>query len=214
MGRNRGLIVTSRVSWDDNLWLHSLTNELTEDTERYLISYHDNEEDLMANAFAGRFLMPDDMFCQTYHMALKAYVRHEGNETLSESDKYACITISLMIIFETTYMSVVVRMYELGLLPKDDQMLMETLLKYNDEKALRSIIEKVPNLKGSAVKLYYPEMVNDFGQMYALAKTNGEKSVQSEIMDKSYMEYNLDLLQKMYQKVADVGNEVTQHDIC
>ena len=24
------LIVTSRVSWDDNLWLHSLTNELTE----------------------------------------------------------------------------------------------------------------------------------------------------------------------------------------
>lgn len=24
------LIVTSRVSWDDNLWLHSLTNELNE----------------------------------------------------------------------------------------------------------------------------------------------------------------------------------------
>lgn len=39
------------------------------DTERYLISYHDNEEDLMANAFAGRFLMPDDSFGQTCHMA-------------------------------------------------------------------------------------------------------------------------------------------------
>lgn len=184
------------------------------DTERYLMTYQDNTEDMMANAFAGNILMPEQEFTEMYLCVQRGVRQIEvGNgstETPEELD-ILCIIILLMIQFKTTYMSVVVRMSELGFLQHSSMGLLEKILKYNSNEFIREIINMVPRLKSSVAEFFYPVRNDDFKIMYESAKENAQKSVDAEIMDESYMDYNLSLLEKMYKKVAVVGNKADDY---
>lgn len=184
------------------------------DTERYLTTYQDNTEDMMANAFAGNILMPEQEFTEMYLCVQRGVRQIEvGNgstETPEELD-ILCIIILLMIQFKTTYMSVVVRMSELGFLQHSSMGLLEKILKYNSNEFIREIINMVPQLKSSVAEFFYPVRNDDFKIMYEAAKENAQKSVDAEIMDESYMDYNLSLLEKMYKKVAVVGNKADDY---
>lgn len=180
------------------------------DTERYLMTYQDNTEDMMANAFAGNILMPEQEFTEMYLCVQRIVRQIEVGNGATESPEeldILCIIILLMIQFKTTYMSVVIRLSELGLLQYNNMGLIKKILQCNSNEFIREIINRIPKLKSSVAEYFYPVMNDDFKIMYEFAKENAQKSVDAEIMDESYMDYNLSLLEKMYKKVAIVGNK-------
>lgn len=184
------------------------------DTERYLMTYQDNTEDMMANAFAGNILMPEQEFTEMYLCVQRIVRQIEVGNGATESPEeldILCIIILLMIQFKTTYMSVVIRLSELGLLQYNNMGLIKKILQCNSNEFIREIINRIPKLKSSVAEYFYPVMNDDFKIMYEFAKENAQKSVDAEIMDESYMDYNLSLLEKMYKKVAIVGNKADDY---
>ena len=83
--------------------------------------YFRYDEELSANLFAGILLMPDPSFQLVFR---KFQNEKDGRDT------EVTLIAKLMSVFEVPYMAVVIRCYELGLLPDGD--LLEQLLKVDN----------------------------------------------------------------------------------
>ena len=94
--------------------------------------YFRYDEELSANLFAGILLMPDPSFQLVFR---KFQNEKDGRDT------EVTLIAKLMSVFEVPYMAVVIRCYELGLLPDGD--LLEQLLKGPSGKKMRSVYNNI-----------------------------------------------------------------------
>lgn len=174
------------------------------ETERYIEQYQDNEEDLMANAFAGNILMPRQAFID-YYLRLNELAEKQNIVGIdAELTKKLTTVVLLMLNFKTTYMSVVVRLYELNLLSQNDKRTMKMLAQEIGENNLRECIHEISELRCYVDRLFYPAQINDFSELYSKAKEMSECCMAAELMDKSYVEYNLSHMEALYKKIASV----------
>lgn len=174
------------------------------DTERYIEQYQDNEEDLLANAFAGNILMPKQSFIDYYLRLREVSEKQNIIGENAEITKVLTIIVLLMLNFKTTYMSVVVRLYELGLLPQKDKELMKILAQDIGENNLRESIHEISELRCYVDRLFYPAQINDFSQLYEKAKEMSKCCMEADLFDQSYVEYNLSGMEELYKKIASV----------
>lgn len=84
------------------------------------------------------------------------------------------IVFALMSYYQTTYMSVVIRCYELDIFNTSDSLLMDILLQNNSEEKQKELFRNMPMRKGD-VSIMEPTREDDFEKIYAEAKKLGEK---------------------------------------
>ena len=116
--------------------------------ELYLNNYDEIEEEQMANAFAGAIIMPTEDVRLV--VGLLANKKGLSNEIKQEYPYiYELILVfALMSYYQTTYMSVVIRCYELEIFDTQDALLMDTLLSNNSEEEQKKLFKNIPMRKG------------------------------------------------------------------
>lgn len=168
--------------------------------ELYLNNYEDIEEEQMANAFAGAIIMPTEDVRQV--VGLLKNTKKIPDE-LRQNFPYIqeLITVfALMSYYQTTYMSVVVRCYELEIFDTQDSDLMETLLNNNSEEKQKKLFENIPMRKGNH-SIMEPTYEDDFAQMYNEAEKLGQENVKRGILTEEDFRYRLEGLKKAYLSV-------------
>lgn len=105
-----------------------------QEAESYLLSYELNEEESCANTFAGVILLPKDPFTRIYKKVFELY-----NKYASELEIYCLIITQLMSYFKATYMSVLIRCFELDLIQVDDKEIIEHLLGWGSEDNIKKM---------------------------------------------------------------------------
>lgn len=170
--------------------------------ELYLNNYAEIEEEQMANAFAGTIIMPEQNV-----RAVTALLRNKEDRAEEIKKQYPYIhelitVFALMSYYQTTYMSVVIRCYELEIFDTQDSALMDELLSRNSEDAQKMLFKNIPMRKGDA-SIMEPTYEDDFSQIFQEAKKIGEKNVTKGILTEEDLEYRLDGLQKAYLYVKE-----------
>lgn len=170
--------------------------------ELYLNNYAEIEDEQMANAFAGTIIMPEQNV-----RAVTALLRNKEDRAEEIKKQYPYIhelitVFALMSYYQTTYMSVVIRCYELGIFDTQDSALMDELLSRNSEDAQKMLFKNIPMRKGD-VSIMEPTYEDDFFQVFQEAKKIGEKNVTKGILTEEDLEYRLDGLQKAYLYVKE-----------
>lgn len=108
--------------------------ESIQEAESYLLSYELNEEESCANTFAGVILLPEDSFKRIYNKVFEVYKKY-----VSEMDIYCLVITQLMSYFKATYMSVLIRCFELELIQMDDKERIEYLLGWGSEDNIKKM---------------------------------------------------------------------------
>lgn len=203
------VINTSKSRANNNFALvhelyHALINSssMAADVEVYLSHYSDDENEMMANAFAGAILMPKEDFLTTASLLFKKADELEIQGKLKHLRELTSI-YSLMQYYHTTYMSVVIRCYEFGFLKKSDDELMQFLLKNNDETIQREVCKRVSFKIGDS-SVMEASYADDFSILYENAKTLGEKYCKMNYMDEEDLYFRLEGLQNAYLSVREV----------
>lgn len=181
------------IQKDDNLAISG---------EVYLNNYDENEGELMANAFAGAILMP------TEDVKLFVGLLDRKNPLLEEiSSKYPHIyeqltVFSMMSYFQTTYMSVVIRCYELGIFNVLDSELMDTLLNDNKDERQKRLFERMPQKSGN-ISIMEATGEDDFEKLFEEAKIIGNDNVENGLLSKEDLEYRLQGMKNAYLYVKE-----------
>lgn len=168
----------------------------------YMDNYEDNEEEQMANAFAGGIIMPAE------DIKLLVSLLTDKNKLLQEIKKeqtyiQELITVfALMSYYKTTYMSVVVRCYELDIFDTKDVALMDFLLGNNSEEVQRQLFNSIPLRKGNA-SIMEPSREDDFAKIYEEAKQLGERNVERGLLTREDLEYRLKGMENAYLCVKE-----------
>lgn len=105
-----------------------------EEAETYLLTYDLNEEESCANTFAGVILLPEDTFTKIFNIIRDLY---EDINVLSKNDRYCYVLTQLMAYFKATYMSVLIRCFELDLISISDDVELDRLLEWGTEDNIR-----------------------------------------------------------------------------
>lgn len=170
--------------------------------ELYMNNYDDIEDEQMANAFAGGIIMPAEDVRSV--VGLLANIR-----TVSQKVEYKypyieeLVTVfALMSYYQTTYMSVVIRCYELEIFDLRDIELMDTLLKDNSEEDQKKLFKNIPMRKGDT-SIMEPTHEDDFAKIYDEARELGEKNVKRGILTEEDLEYRLKGLENAYLYVRE-----------
>lgn len=171
--------------------------------ELYMNNYNDNEEEQMANAFAGVIIMPSEDVRSVVALLLA------GKKGLSDEIKRKypyihelIIVFALMSYYRTTYMSVVIRCYELDIFDTQDLELMDTLLSNNSEDDQKKLFQKIPMRKGD-VSIMEPTFEDDFYKIYDEAKAIGERNVKRGVLTEEDLEYRLKGMKNAYLYVKE-----------
>lgn len=168
--------------------------------ELYLNNYEDIEEEQMANAFAGAIIMPTEDVRQVVGL-LKNTKKIPDELRQNFSYIQELITVfALMSYYQTTYMSVVIRCYELGIFDTQDSDLMEILLYNNSEEKQKKLFENIPMRKGNR-SIMEPTYEDDFAQMYNEAEKMGQENVKRGILTEEDFRYRLEGLKEAYLSV-------------
>lgn len=177
-----------------------IQEECTNRWDIYKDEYSDDEHEMMANAFAGNVMMPEEDFVLTYENIRKNLVNLKNAERTEYFDKYFIITM-LMNYFRTTYMSVVVRCFETGRFDIKDEALVENLLVNNNKKALSNICEKYALYvkMNSIMEISY---LDDFKQLLVEAEAEGKEKIKQGLLSQEDLEYKLDGMRRAYMEVV------------
>ncbi len=166
----------------------------------YKDEYSEDENEMMANAFAGNIMMPEEDFVLTYDIIKKNLVNIKNVETDTYFDNYFLITM-LMNYFRTTYMSVVVRCFETNRFDIDDEALISNLLMNNNKMALADICEKYASY-GRKHSIMETSYLDDFEQLIEEAESEGQEKIKQGLISKEDLEYRLDGMRKAYMEVV------------
>ena len=109
-----------------------------QEAESYLLSYELNEEESCANTFPGVILLPEEPFARMYKKVFDLYEKFE-----SEMDIYCLVITQLMSYFKATYMSVLIRCFELDLIQEDDKAKIEYLLEWGSENNIKKMCRRL-----------------------------------------------------------------------
>lgn len=169
--------------------------------ELYLNNYDEIKDEQMANAFAGAILMPIEDVKFVVSLLEKKNVPMELKQEYPYIHELL-IVFALMSYYKTTYMSVVIRCYELDIFDTSDSDLMDVLLKNNSEEKQKELFGNMPMRKGD-VSIMQPTLEDDFEKLYGEAKKIGEKNVARGIMSQSDLEYRLEGLKNAYLYVRE-----------
>lgn len=170
--------------------------------ELYMDNYNDIEEELMANAFAGGIIMPtEDVRAVVELLAGRKGISDEIEQEYPYIHELITV-FALMSYYRTTYMSVVIRCYELEIFDIRDSVLLDILLENNSEEDQKKLFQKIPMRKGD-VSIMEPTWQDDFPQIYNEAKAAGEKNVEKGILTKADLEYRLEGMKNAYLYVKE-----------
>lgn len=170
--------------------------------ELYLNNYDDMEEEQMANAFAGGIIMPEeDVRSVIGLLAGKKGLSHEIEQQYPYIHELI-IVFALMSYYQTTYMSVVIRCYELGIFDTQDSALMDILLSNNSEENQKKLFKNIPMRKGDA-SIMEPTREDDFFKIYGEAEKLGKRNVIRGILTEEDLEYRLKGLENAYLYVRE-----------
>lgn len=174
----------------------------TENTaDLYLNNYDEIEEEQMANAFAGAVIMPTEDVKSVVGLLEKKRVPIE--EEQKHPYIHELITVfALMSYYQTTYMSVVIRCYELDIFDTGDSLLMDILLQNNSEEKQKELFKNMPMRKGD-VSIMEPTGEDDFEKLFDEAKKIGEKNVARGLITLEDLEYRLEGLRNAYLYVKE-----------
>ena len=174
----------------------------TENTaDLYLNNYDEIEEEQMANAFAGAVIMPTEDVKSVVGLLEKKRVPIE--EEQKHPYIHELITVfALMSYYQTTYMSVVIRCYELDIFDTGDSLLMDILLQNNSEEKQKELFRNMPMRKGD-VSIMEPTGEDDFEKLFDEAKKIGEKNVARGLITLEDLEYRLEGLRNAYLYVRE-----------
>ena len=166
--------------------------------EVYLDTYDDNEDEQMANAFAGNILMPQSDFVPTYGLFAKNIqgIMSEGNKF----EREIMLVLGLMGYYKTTYMSVVVRCFEMGMFDIGNDELVAYMLKNNDEEILTKIFNELSKKMGadSIMKSTYED---DYNILVAEVKEQYDYNYKHGLISKEDYAQRLAGMENAYQKV-------------
>lgn len=167
----------------------------------YLNNYDEIEEEQMANAFAGAVIMPTEDVKSVVGLLEKKRVPIE--EEQKHPYIHELITVfALMSYYQTTYMSVVIRCYELDIFDTGDSLLMDILLQNNSEEKQKELFRNMPMRKGD-VSIMEPTGADDFEKLFDEAKKIGEKNVERGLITLDDLEYRLEGLRNAYLYVRE-----------
>lgn len=169
--------------------------------ELYLNNYDEIEDEQMANAFAGAVIMPIEDVKFLVGLLEKKRVPKELKQEYPYIHELL-IVFALMSYYQTTYMSVVIRCYELNIFDTSDSSLMDVLLQNNSEEKQKKLFRNLPMRKGD-VSIMEPTREDDFEKIYDEAKKLGEKNVARGIITEDDLEYRLEGLKNAYLYVRE-----------
>lgn len=166
--------------------------------EVYLDTYDDNKDEQMANAFAGNILMPQSDFGLTYSMFAK-----NVQGLIPEGKKYGremMLILGLMGYYKTTYMSVVIRCFEMGMFDIGNDELVVYMLEKNDEEILTKIFEELSKKMG-ANSIMQPTYEDDYNILVTEAKGQYDYNYKHGLITKEDYVQRLAGMENTYQKV-------------
>ena len=162
--------------------------------------YSENENELMANAFAGNIIMPEQDFILMWNILRNTASKIEKEQTPPFFDDYF-LTIMLMNYFRTTYMSVVVRCFELKLFDFKNEGLVKNLLLNNNKEALSDFCQKY-SLSMNDSSIAKATFEDDFESLIKEAQLKGEDKIQRGMLTKKELEYKISGMRNAYGKVV------------
>ena len=165
--------------------------------ELYLNNYEEMETESMANAFAGAILMPTEDILLTSNFILRKGVFTEEEKTRFPYIDELLTVFALMSYYKTTYMSVVIRCYELEIFDVKDAGLMDALLSHNSEEEQKDLFSKIPGRSG-ALTIMDATREDDFEVIYEEALRLGTANAEKGLITKEDLEYRLDGMRKAY----------------
>lgn len=165
--------------------------------ELYLDNYEEMETECMANAFAGAILMPTEDIRLTSN-----YILRKGGFSEEEKARFPYIdelltVFALMSYYKTTYMSVLIRCYELEIFDIKDTGLMDALLSHNSEEEQKNLFSKIPGRSG-ALNIMDATREDDFEVIYEEAERIGTANVDKGLITEDDLEYRLEGMRKAY----------------
>lgn len=167
--------------------------------EVYLNNYDEIEDEQLANAFAGAIIMPtEDIRLLVPLIEKKKILTSEIKQRFPYINQLIMVFI-LMSYYQTTYMSVVIRCYELEIFDTEDIELMDYLLSNNSEEEQRELFEDIHmrKHKGDATILE-PTYEDDFDKLYDEAENVGRKNVKRGLLTEEDLKYRLKGLKDAY----------------
>ena len=166
--------------------------------EVYINTYEDNNDEMMANAFAGIILMPGEDFILTAERIKKNIVNHLKN---NEDYIYEIATIiGLMVYYRTTYMAVAIRCFETRILDYEDDALVTFVLNNNDEDALRGIFDNLGARMG-ADSIMRATGEDDYRFLLDRVEEKKASYIQEGLLTEEDYNYRLAGLNQAYQQI-------------
>lgn len=196
--RNRAY---SNFSVAHELYHVLIQNEELNSFDIYREEYNDDENEMMANAFAGNIIMPEADFNVTfdnYSRVIDGILRKEKEKYFKE---YLLILL-LANYFKTTYMSVVVRSFETHKLDIENESLAQDLLSSNDKEAFKGIFGKIAGLEQNN-SLAEPTRQDDFKDWLEEATKQGEENVRKGLLSEEELQYRLGGMKECYREVVE-----------
>lgn len=147
--------------------------------------YFEHKEELSANLFAGILLMP----APSFQLIFGKYKNEQDSR-----DTEVTLIAKIMSFFEVPYMAVVIRCYELGLLPDGD--VLERLLKVDNIE-----IEKEFSRLWLNDEILKPTKRDDYPRLEQLVRNVGTGCKNKEILKE-------DAIQKVLENMGKIYNEI------
>lgn len=149
--------------------------------------YHDDADELCANLFAGMLLMPTTSFVSMFR---KFQTEQEKNET------ELAIIVKLMSYFQMPYMAVVIRCYELELLPEGS--VLKGLLEA-ESAMIKNEFDKLWLDKG----ILKPTYRDNYPRLEQIVKNVGETCESKGILSGQSVEKAIDNIAKLYKEIRE-----------
>lgn len=147
--------------------------------------YYEYEEEMSANLFSGILLMPTPRFVSMFR---------KFREEQEAEDTEISLVIKLMSYFKVPYMAVVIRCYELELLP--------------DGETLKELLEVTPaRIEEEFYDLWLDDEVlrstrrDDYIRLQQLVKKIGKKCEGEEILSETTVKKVLNNMEKLYHEI-------------
>ena len=167
--------------------------------EVYIDTYEDNNEEMMANAFAGNILMPREDFITT-----AGFVRERMGLVSTVKGRYyfeMAVILGLMSYYKTTYMAVAIRCFETAVLDFKDDGLVEFVLSKNCEKELKTVFDNLA-VKVGADSIMNPTREDDYCVLLQEVKEKAQKyKADGTLTEEDYI-YRLMGMEEAYRSIC------------
>lgn len=159
--------------------------------ELYLdATYLDNKSERLANQFAGVIMMPERNFRRMYEKFI--------SEIDQDRDATAKVVVicKLMNYFKAPYMAVLIRLRELGLINKSDELI--SLLKVTPDD-----VQEIYGQYWLDTDALAPTFRDDYPRLKELVTAVGKDNLDKEIMYESDFIETINNLDELYQQIKE-----------